>query len=72
MDITTNNKYRKLRGKIVEKYGNCTSFAKDLGWHKSYLSSKLCGKVGFTLDDIELIRQKLELSVDEIGSYFFA
>ena len=44
--------YRKLRGRIVEKYGSVTSFAEKYGVSKASMSLKLNNKVGFSQDDI--------------------
>lgn len=63
--------YGKLRGKIVEKYGSQTAFAKAFGTSENTLSMKMNNKVRFTSDDIVKISQLLEISEDKIGLYFF-
>lgn len=62
----------KLRGKIVEKYGTAKSFAQALGLSATSLSLKLTGKRGFTVSDINKISSLLNISINEIGDYFFA
>ena len=54
--------YSKLRGRIVEKYGNQAKFAAALGVSENTFSLKMNNKVRFTTDDIE---------ADDIGGYFF-
>ena len=64
--------YSKLRGKIVEKYGNQSNFASALGISENTLSLKMNNKVRFTTDDITTISRLLEINAGEIGRYFFA
>ena len=64
--------YSKLRGKIVEKYGNQSNFASALGISENTLSLKMNNKVRFTTDDITTISRLLEIDAGEIGRYFFA
>lgn len=64
--------YSKLRGKIVEKYGNQANFASALGISENTLSLKMNNKVRFTTDDITTISRLLEIDAGEIGKYFFA
>ena len=64
--------YSKLRGKIVEKYGNQSNFASALGISENTLSLKMNNKVRFTTDDITTISRLLEIDAEEIGKYFFA
>lgn len=64
--------YSKLRGKIVEKYGNQSNFASALGISENTLSLKMNNKVRFTTDDITTISRLLEIDAGEIGKYFFA
>ena len=44
--------YSKLKGKIVEKYGNQTNFVKEFGVSENTFSRKMNNKVRFTPDDI--------------------
>lgn len=63
--------YSKLRGRMTEMYGSQRGFAEKLGISETYLSQKLVGKRGLTLDDIELWTKELDISSADIGVYFF-
>ncbi len=63
--------YRKLRGKIVEKYGSQTEFAKAMGWSERTLSNKINGKIPWKQTDICSAISLLGLSKDDIQAYFF-
>lgn len=64
--------YSKLRGRIVEKYGNQIEFAKAMNWSERTLSKKINGKVPWKQTDICSALKLLELSEDNIQEYFFA
>ena len=64
-------KYLKLKARIVEKYGNQGNFAQRLGTSEVTVSKKLCDKVPFTHNDIVKWCEMLEIEQDRIGSYFF-
>lgn len=64
-------KYAKLRGRITEKFGTESHFAKVLGVSLVAVSRKLTGKSGFTGRDIEKWCEVLEIPLKEVGSYFF-
>lgn len=63
--------YRKLKGKIVEKYGTQKAFADALDISENSLSLKLNGKTGFSQKDI--IKWSLLLDIDqaEYQSFYF-
>jgi len=63
--------YRKLKGRIIEKYGSQSNFAAAYGISENTLSLKMCNKVRFTSDDIIAISDMLDIPENEIGSYFF-
>lgn len=63
--------YSKLRGRIIEKYGSQSEFAKALGISQQQLSLKLVNKTRFTQNDIVEITNLLEIEPDEVGVYFF-
>lgn len=63
--------YNKLRGKIVEKYGNQERFSGKIGISKVSVSKKLNGVTGFSQMDIELWANALDISKDEYPEYFF-
>ena len=64
--------YRKLRGRIIEMYGNQGNFALKLGVSEVTVSNKLTGKTQFSQDDIILWCEVLEIDLSEAGAYFFA
>lgn len=64
--------YRKLRGRITEKYGTQTAFSKALGKTKQVVNRKLTGSVEFTREDILKWCELLDIDTSEIGSYFYA
>ncbi len=63
--------YNKLRGKIVEKYGNQSIFSEKFGVSENTMSLKLNNKVRFTSDDIVKASEMLDIPPDEVGVYFF-
>lgn len=64
--------FMKLRGRIVEKYVTQSRFAEFLGVTEQTVTMKLNGKVQFSTDDIITWSNALDISVNEIGAYFFA
>ena len=64
--------YRKLKGRIVEKYGTMGAFAEALGLSKQSLSLKMTGKVGLSQEDIELWSGLLDIPQEEYGIFYFA
>lgn len=63
--------FRKLRGKIVEKYGTISAFAQAYGVSKNTFSKKLNNQVKFSADDVIKIVNMLEVPENEISEYFF-
>ena len=63
--------YRKLRGRIIERYGTLGKFAKAIGLSRTALSNKLTCKSGFSQSDIEKWADKLGIEREEYPSYFF-
>ncbi len=63
--------FNKLRGRIVEKYGSQTEFAKAMNWSERTLSKKINGKISWKQTDICAAIKLLELSEDDIQEYFF-
>ena len=57
--MSSNKKYSKLRGKIVEAGFSQRSLAKALGISKNTLNAKVNGRTPFNTDEIELICDKL-------------
>lgn len=63
--------YGKLRGRIVEKFGTLTNFAKELGVADSVISYKLNNVRDITKSDIFKWSELLDINSDEYGTYFF-
>lgn len=66
------NGYRRLRGRIIEKYGTQGAFAKVLGITDQTVTSKLAGRIQFSQDDIVTWCNLLGITVDDVGAFFFA
>lgn len=65
-------KYKKLRGRIIEKFGTLSRFAKAIGISETALSKKMQCKTGISQSDICLWSKLLDIKPEEYGSYFFA
>jgi hypothetical protein len=63
--------YSKLRGRIVEKFGNQKSFAVAMGWSERTMSLKINGLRFWSQPEIEKAMKLLELNGDDIRPYFF-
>lgn len=63
--------YCKLRGRIIEKYGNQIRFAKAMSWSERTLSQKMNGKTSWKQTDICKAINLLGLSISDIQEYFF-
>lgn len=64
-------RYNKLRGRIIEKYGNLSNFAKVIKLSNNSLSKKMNGKTGFSQEDIKQWSLLLETNPSQYGEYFF-
>lgn len=64
--------YSKLLGRIVEKTGTQTNFAKMMNISERSISLKLNGKRGWKQSEIAKACSVLEIPADEIATYFFA
>jgi transcriptional regulator with XRE-family HTH domain len=69
--MITQYEYRKLIGRIVEKYGTRKEFAKVLGISENSMSLKLNGKTGFSREDMVRWGELLDIDVNDFGAYFF-
>lgn len=67
-----NLKYAKLRGRIKEKFGTERAFSEALEISLISVSKKLTGKTQFTSEDIKKWCSLLDISLKDIGIYFFA
>ena len=65
-------KYAKLRMRILEKYGTYGKFADVLNKTTVYLSRKLSGKTQFSSNEIKEWCSLLDISIEDVGLYFFA
>ncbi len=63
--------YSKLSGKIREKYGTQSNFAKALGISERSLSLKIGGKRAWTQAEMDRAISCLELDSQDIPDYFF-
>lgn len=64
-------KFAKLRGRITEKFGTESRFAKALGISLIAVSRKLNGVTNFTRKDILKWCEVLQIPVKDIPIYFF-
>lgn len=63
--------YNRLRGKIIEKYGSQSEFAKMMNWSEKTLSAKMNNKISWKQTDICKVIELLGLSKYDIQEYFF-
>ena len=63
--------YRKLKGRIIEKFGTQREFAKACGISGVAMSMKMNNKMRFTSDDIVKMTDLLDIAKEEIDQYFF-
>ena len=63
--------YRKLAGRIKEKYGSQKAFSDALGISEVTLSNKMTGITYFSQAEIEKAVRLLELSPGSVSDYFF-
>ncbi|MBR3503848.1 MAG: DUF739 family protein [Clostridia bacterium] len=63
--------YRKLIGRIIERYGSRSAFAKAANMAERTLSRKLNNKAKLSQDEIALWCRLLEISEAEAFPYFF-
>ena len=63
--------YRKLCGKIVEKYGVLKDFAVAMGWSERTLSLKMSCKVFWKQPEITKAAILFEIPFNEVTEYFF-
>lgn len=63
--------YSKLRGRIVEVFGDNKKFAKAMDINASSLSFKLNNRTQWKREEIERACILLEIPIDEVHLYFF-
>lgn len=64
--------YRKLEGRIVEKYGTRKALAEKIGMPEATFSGKLNGRFEFRPTEITKILEALEIPKEKVGEYFFS
>ena len=64
-------KYKKLRGKIYEKFESLADFSKTAKINKSVVSLILAGKRRIKLEDMKKFCEALDIKSEEIADYFF-
>ena len=64
-------KYKKLKARIFEIYGQQILFAQELGITPITLSNKLNGKVGISTEEVYKWSKLLKIKAEEIAIYFF-
>lgn len=64
--------YAKLRGRMVEKGVTQTELASYMGMSRQSISLRFRGIIGFTQEDIIKICDYLDISLSEIGLFFYA
>lgn len=63
--------YRKLRGRIIEKYGSLKNYASEMGLTSTQISRYMNGRAVFTREKMLLWGEKLGIEKEEFASYFF-
>ena len=59
--------YSKLRGRIVEKFGNISQFSKELKITRTSVNMKLNNRMNFTRSDMIEWSRLLDIPKDELG-----
>ena len=70
-DMSCNYDYRKLRGRIKEKFGTQSEFSKKLGLSEVSVSNKLNNVVDWGQEEMENAISILEIPNTDIHAYFF-
>lgn len=60
----------KLRGRIIEKYGNVSRFAEVSGISNASLSLLLSGKYKWRVDRMAYVMNLLDIPAEEFASFF--
>ena len=63
--------YRKLRGRIREKFGTQAEFSRNIGLSEVSVSNKLNNVVDWGQDEMESAIVALDSPFSDIHSYFF-
>lgn len=62
--------YKKLRGRIIEKYGSLQRFAEELDISYVAVSKKMNGKTGFSQKDMIIWCEKLDIDINDAPLFF--
>lgn len=68
---TLRDSYRKLRGRIVEKYGTTGKFAEAIKCSRTTVSSKLNKKTDMSKNDIDIWLKALDIPEEKVYEYFW-
>lgn len=60
----------KLSGKITEKYGRATKFAKAMGMSDANISNRLSGKTKWRIDEVFKAAKLLGIKCNDLKLYF--
>ncbi|MBO4520723.1 MAG: DUF739 family protein [Alphaproteobacteria bacterium] len=63
--------YAKLKGRIIEIFGNNGSFIDAMGWSRPTFSRKISGESEWTDNEIFKAAELLKIDVEKIHIYFF-
>lgn len=63
--------FSTLKGKIVEKFGTIKNFAEKIGTDKGTISNKLNGRIDFTVSEIFIWSNALNIQSEDYRYYFF-
>lgn len=63
--------FSTLKGKIVEKFGTIKNFAENIGVDKGTISNKLNGRIDFTVSEIFIWSNALNIQSKDYHYYFF-
>lgn len=69
--MPTNYDYRKLRGRIKEKFGTQAEFSRKIGLSEVSVSNKLNNVVDWGQKEMENAISVLDISYTDIHAYFF-
>ena len=64
--------YKKLRGRIIEKFGSIGAFADAVGISRTQMSKKLQGKAGISQKEIIQWSEILDIEQAEYSDFYFA
>lgn len=63
--------YRKLKGRIIEKFNNMGNFAAAMGLNRTSLSQKMHNKSSWVQSEISKACILLDIPTEQIPGYFF-